>query len=252
MGITARSRKLLWGRSGSRCAMCRSELIKPGTPVDDESIIGDECHIVSTVAGGPRYDPDFLHESADRYANLLLLCKVHHKLIDDQEREYTVSCLRNLKASHEKWVSEQLDSSRSQSRPLRVRQVPESIPAFLQQVRSGKDLLTIVSNSCGFAPHYDDLQDETEDELVACFLQEVQDWGDLGLQEVSDMIRASRFLDKHIRVLEQAGFWVFGCRERRILDGGAGPEIDWPVAHIQVLRNTNPDIIALGLDPEGS
>ncbi len=66
------------------------------------------------------------------------------------------------------------------------------------------------------------------------------------------MIRASRFLDEHIRVLEQAGFWVFGCRERRILDGGAGPEIDWPVAHIQVLRNTNPDIIALGLDPEGS
>jgi len=138
--------------------MCRSELIKPGTPVDDESIIGDECHIVSAVAGGPRYDPDFLHESADRYANLLLLCKVHHKLID----------------------------------------------------------------------------------------------GDLGLQEVSDMIRASRFLDEHIRVLEQAGVWVFGCRERRILDGGAGPEIDWPVAHIQVLRNTNPDIIALGLDPEGS
>lgn len=251
MGISTRSRKLLWGRSGSRCAMCRSELIKPGTPVDDESIIGDECHIVSAVAGGPRYDPDFLHESVDRYANLLLLCKVHHKLIDDQEREYTVSCLRNLKASHETWVSEQLDS-RSHSRPLRVRQVPESIPAFLQKIRSGKELLAIVSNACAFAPHYDDLRDDTEAQSVACFLQEAQDWGDIGLQEVSDRIRAARSLDEHIRDLEQLGFWVFGCREKRILEGGTGPEMDWPVAHIRVLRNTNPDIIALGLAPEVS
>ena len=102
MTILARSRKLLWGRSGSRCAMCRRELIMAGTTVDDESIIGDECHIVSGVSGGPRYDPDFADEKVDDYSNLLLLCKVHHKLIDDQELEYTASRLTKLKASHEK------------------------------------------------------------------------------------------------------------------------------------------------------
>ena len=55
-----------------------------GTPVDDESIVGDECHIVSAVSTGPRHDPEFPREKLNDHANLLLLCKVHHKLIDDQ------------------------------------------------------------------------------------------------------------------------------------------------------------------------
>lgn len=252
MGISARSRKLLWGRSGSRCALCKGELIKPGTPVDDESIIGDECHIVSAVPGGPRYDPDFPREKVDKYPNLLLLCNNHHKLIDDQEREYTVSYLRNLRTSHETWVSERLGSFKSAGRPIRIRQIPENVPALLPRIRTGKDLLSIVSNACAFAAHYDDLRDETEDELVACFLQEAQDWGEIGLQDVSDRIRASRSLDEHIRDLEQAGFWVFGCSEKRILEGGSSPEIDWPVAHISVHRNTDAGITVLNLGPEVS
>ena len=246
MGTSVRSRKLLWGRSGSRCAMCRRELIEPGTHVDDESIIGEECHIVSAVPGGPRYDPDFAHARVDKYANLLLLCRVHHKLIDDQEIRYTVSYLANLKASHETWVSAQLDSSNSDTRPLRIRQVPENIPVLLQHIRSGKELLAIMSNACAYVPHYDDLRDETEDELVACFLQDAQDWGELGVESVSDRIRASRSLDEHVRDLERAGFWVFGCREKRVIEGGTGPKTDWPVAHIRVLRNTNPEITVLG------
>ena len=250
MGISARDRKLLWGRSGSRCAMCRNELIKLGKPGDDESIIGDECHIVSAAAGGPRHDPDFPQERADRYANLLLLCKVHHKLIDDQEMKYTVPYLTDLKVTHEKWVSEQLESSSSHTRPLRIRRVPENIPAFLQQIRSGKELLAIMSNACAFAPYYDHLRDDMEDELVACFLQDAQDWGELGLLEVSDRIRASRSLDGHLTDLQEAGFLVFGCREKQIIEGGTGPETEWPVAHIRVLRNTNPEITVLSLGPE--
>ena len=246
MGISVRSRKLLWGRSGSQCAMCRRALIEPGTHVDDESIIGEECHIVSAVPGGPRYDPDFAHARVDKYANLLLLCRVHHKLIDDQEIRFTVSYLTNLKASHETWVSARLGSSSSHTRPLRIRQVPENMPAFLKHIRSGKELLAIMSNAHAYAPHYDDLRDETEDELVACFLQDAQDWGELGGESVSDRIRASRSLDEHVRDLERAGFWVFGCREKRVIEGGTGPKTDWSVAHIRVLRNTNPEITVLG------
>ena len=214
-----------------------------GTTVDDESIIGDECHIVSGVSGGPRYDPDFADEKVDDYSNLLLLCKVHHKLIDDQELEYTASRLTKLKASHEKWVSEQLGSSGSRTRPLQTRQVSQNTPEFLQRIRSGKELLAIVTNACAYAPHYDDLRNETEDELVASFLQDTQDWGELGLQSVSDRMPAARSLDERIRELERAGFWVFGCREQQILEGGTGPETDWPVAHVRVLRNSNPEII---------
>ena len=72
-----------------------------GNPVDDDSIIGDECHIVSAATNGPRYDPDFPDDQLDDYSNLLLLCKVHHKLIDDHKihrrlPEETDSGARNM------------------------------------------------------------------------------------------------------------------------------------------------------------
>ena len=246
MAISVRNRKLLWGRSGNRCAKCRRELIMADTPGDDKSIIGDECHIVSAVPVGPRYDPNFSREMVDHYRNLILLCKVDHKLIDDQEQEYTACRLSNLKASHEKWVSEQLDSSGSNMRRMRIRRVPENAPAYLQRIRLGKELMAIVSNACAYAPHYDDLERETEDELVASFLQDAQDWGDLGLESVSDRVCTSRSLDGQIRALERAGFWIFGAREQQILEAGTSSATEWSVAHIQVLRNTNPEIIVLG------
>ncbi len=226
--------------------MCRRELIMDGTPVDDESIVGDECHIVSPVSGGPRHDPEFPRENLNDHANLLLLCKIHHKLIDDQQSEYTASRLAKIKAGHEKWVSEQLDSSHSRTQPLHVRRVAENTPAFLRRIRSGKELLDIVTNACAFAHHYDELKDEAEDELVAGFLQDAQDWGELGLESVRDRMRAARSIDEHIGELERAGFWIFGYREKQILEGGSGPDTDWPVTHIQVLRDTNPEIIVLG------
>lgn len=243
--ITARCRKLLWGRSGSLCAMCRHQLIMEGTPVDDESIVGDECHIVSALPGGPRYDPDFNQGQVDDYSNLLLLCRVHHKLIDDQEMTYTAALLRNLKANHETWVSEQLVSSDTHTRSVQIHQVPENIPAFLQHIRSGKEMLAIVTDACAYAPEYDDLQNETDHELVAGFLQNVRDWGELGLDEVGDKMRAVRSLDEHIRELERSGFWVFACREQQVIEGGFDPASGWPIAHIQVLRDSNSEIISM-------
>ena len=217
----------------------------PGTSADDESIVGDECHIVSPVLGGPRHNPEFPPEKLSDHANLLLLCKVHHKLIDDQQSEYTTCRLAKIKADHEQWVSQQLDPSCSRARPLRVRQVAKNTPALLRRIRSGKELLDIVINACAFAPDYDDLRNEAEYELIAGFLQDAQDWGELGLESVRDRMRAARSLDEYIGELERAGFWVFGCRERHILEGGTGPDTDWPIAHVQVLRDTNNEIIVL-------
>lgn len=111
MAITDKTRKLLWGPSGSRCAFCRSELIMDATPQDDESVVGDECHIVSGKPNGPRYDPEFPVDQIDSYANLILLCRVHHKMIDDQSETFTEDILRQLKANHEKWVADALESA---------------------------------------------------------------------------------------------------------------------------------------------
>jgi hypothetical protein len=81
------------------------------TPQDDESVVGDECHIVSREPNGPRYDPGFPLEDIDSYQNLILLCKVHHKMVDDQAETFTASILRQLRGNHEAWVSRALESA---------------------------------------------------------------------------------------------------------------------------------------------
>ena len=101
MVISDKTRKMLWGRSGNRCAICKQELIVNATATDDESVIAEECHIVSSRPNGPRYDPSYPQEKLNTYDNLILLCRVHHKMLDDQYESYTVDILRRMKANHE-------------------------------------------------------------------------------------------------------------------------------------------------------
>jgi hypothetical protein len=56
MAISGKTRKILWGRSGNRCAICRRELVMDATDLDDESVTGDECHIVARKPIGTRGD----------------------------------------------------------------------------------------------------------------------------------------------------------------------------------------------------
>ncbi|ROO76027.1 HNH endonuclease [Vibrio crassostreae] len=112
MGIGLKTQKMLWGRAASRCAYpdCKMELVMDATQTDDESIVGEACHIVARSADGPRGESPLTSEQRDKYNNLLLLCNVHHKVIDDQSEHYTVEHLRKMKSDHEAWVTSQLAS----------------------------------------------------------------------------------------------------------------------------------------------
>lgn len=46
-----------------------------------------------------------------------------------------------------------------------------------------------------------------------------------------------------VRELQEAGFWVFGGREVRRLEGGMGAPSSFPVAILRVARATNPEIM---------
>jgi len=127
-----KTRKLLWGRSGSQCAFCRSELIMDATPQDNESVVGEECHIISGKPNGPRYNPEFRIDEIDSYSNLILLCRIHHKIIDDQPETFTADILRQLKANHERHVKETLKlASSHESLPME-----KSIEAKFLKVKS--------------------------------------------------------------------------------------------------------------------
>jgi hypothetical protein len=75
---------------------------------DDPSLVGEACHVVAEKNNGPRGQSELTASQRDKYANLLLLCNVHHKQIDDQPNTYTVEVLQQIKNGHEKWVKEQL------------------------------------------------------------------------------------------------------------------------------------------------
>ena len=89
--------------------MCRRILVIDETMSDAESVVGDECHIVSAAPNGPRYDSTYLEGRLDDPENLLLLCRVHHKMVDDQAETYDAQLLATLKEKHEKWVATTLD-----------------------------------------------------------------------------------------------------------------------------------------------
>jgi hypothetical protein len=100
VAISDRDRKILWGRSGNRCTVCRRVLVVERTPTDREALVGEEAHIAARSPCGARYgecSPDMV----DRYENLILLCSVDHKTIDDQQQYYTTGRLQQIKAEHE-------------------------------------------------------------------------------------------------------------------------------------------------------
>lgn len=111
MGISTKTHKMLWGRSGNRCALptCRRVLVEDETETDDASIVGDEAHIVAREVDGPRGISLLTPEDRDKFENLLLMCKVHHKQIDDQPNTYTVELLHKMKQDHIEWINKNLN-----------------------------------------------------------------------------------------------------------------------------------------------
>jgi hypothetical protein len=243
MAISDKTRKILWGRSGNRCAVCRNELVIEATAVDDDAVIGDECHIVSGQTHGPRHDSAFPIGSVDSEDNLLLLCRVHHKMVDDQFQTYTPEALRRLKADHEAWVSQSLSGEESIP-PLRLRRLRDNVPSHLVRLVSGKGLAAVISDSYGYSFDYEHTDSDVEIELIAAFFEEIQDWADLWTDfGVADRIRATRRLGDLLRDLEAGGFWAFGGREIRRLEGGGSAPSDFPIAILQVIRPSNEDVL---------
>jgi len=230
--------------------MCRRELVADATIVDGESVVGEECHIVSAHEQGPRYDPSLRGSRLDEPGNLILLCRNHHKTIDDQCETYTVELLRTLKTNHEKWVASTLDVGNGPT-PVRVRRIAGKSPSHLGRVTSGRSLMAIVDRACAFEFGHDELESEAEADLVAGFLQEAQDYGDLSDDwEAGQRVKIAFRMSEMIGDLERDGLWVFGGRETRQLEGGIGAASPFPIAILRVVHAANPDIIKLSTDSE--
>jgi hypothetical protein len=123
------------------------------TPQDNESVVGEECHIISSKSNGPRYNPEFRIDEIDSYSNLILLCRIHHKIIDDQPETFTADILRQLRANHERYVKETLklassheSLSMAKSIETKFLKVKSSMPELIADIKKDLTRKEIISS----------------------------------------------------------------------------------------------------------
>jgi Predicted restriction endonuclease len=238
MAITDKNRKTLWARSGNRCAMCRTELVAERNEHDRNLNIGDECHIVSEQPKGPRHDSKY-EKDFDDYENLILLCKNHHKTIDELWETYTVDLLKTIKINHENWIKTVIDNAKRKGKKGESRLLP--------RITTGKQIVDIIREVAAYQFDHCDFNSQEEADFVSGFLQNIQDWGEVsgfGDFEIGRQIQLGYDLNKDIEELEQHGFFLFGERRSTRMTNANKDDLGiWDVATLIVLRKDNPLII---------
>jgi hypothetical protein len=246
VAISIKDHKVLWARSGNRCALCRQPLVAERTETDREAVVGDEAHIAARSPGGPRYGECPVH-LIDTYDNLILLCKVDHKKVDDQPGHFTSEVLHKTKADHETWVDETLQQRVG---AIRVSFADHAGMFPLARMQTGSDVWNIVDGAHRY--YLEDLDDTASDEDLDCsasFLQNARDWGEIsadvtgtGMRAVRD---AKRSLTADLEALRARGLVVLGGTRRGVVRGGALPPGQWSDALIIVMRDDNERVESL-------
>lgn len=107
MPVSSKTQKSVWGKFAGRCAICREFLIHE-TDLGNRSLIGEVAHIVGERKNAARGHSDLSLRERNEIDNLLLLCRPHHKIVDDNPSEYPVARLREIGLSHFSWLEGQL------------------------------------------------------------------------------------------------------------------------------------------------
>lgn len=101
------TRMILWAKAAGRCqySECNKSLIGDLISGAEDKNFGFVAHIVADIPTGPRGDPVRSPLLSNDVNNLMLLCHVHHKLIDvDAVDQHPEERLLAMKANHEQRV----------------------------------------------------------------------------------------------------------------------------------------------------
>ncbi|WP_444924377.1 HNH endonuclease signature motif containing protein [Microbulbifer sp. DLAB2-AF] len=115
--------------------------------------LGEMAHIKGNKAGSSRYDPSQPDIERDSYENLILLCPNHHTLIDkaENEFEFTVDLLHEMKAEHERYISNRL----SQEKFENVEQLKNRLSIYLSENRQAWEQYGPLSDNAQRNPNND-------------------------------------------------------------------------------------------------
>lgn len=222
--------------------MCRESLVIEKTAEDADAIVGDEAHIAARSPGGPRWGEIEYGVELDSYANLILLCRVHHKAVDDQPRHYTVRRLRQTKVDHEAWVADRL-------KDVKVPGLYDTITGPLKMVplTTGTAVWQLIDGCHAYllTPPSDGEVEASAVDLADEFLEVCKDYGDVdddikdsGMRSVRE---AKRTLQDYVSRLAGYELLVFGTRQLRSVPGYE-PPLHFQVAIMTVIRPDHPGI----------
>ncbi len=149
----------LWLKSGGMCAYpgCYRNLIFDD--ITEKVCIADKAHIIPHSSDGPRGnesgDYNMSKDEVDSIDNLILFCKIHHKVIDSNPDKYPAADLYKLKKQHEDWVEQRLSKS---NKSIAVIHKTKGDP--IDTIALSEELGAIIMDSVIFQEKYDDLTPE--------------------------------------------------------------------------------------------
>ena len=217
MAISSKTRKTLWGRSGNRCAICKSVLIDSEDENDVNLNLGEECHIISSKPNGPRHLPNY-DKDYDGYQNLILLCRNHHREIDERILSYPVAKLIAIKKAHEEWHDSKLKEKKKQLPKIGV----------LFKIENGKEIIDKVKGTDMYQFDYDELKSEQEIDFIGGFYEYLTDWADLlamGSIGMTEEMKLGFKINADLKKLDELGFILFGGNRKARFQDGEGKDL---------------------------
>jgi len=97
--FTPKTKDVLFKRAGAKCSNpnCRKSTCGPHTDADKIVNIGVAAHITAAEVGGPRYDGNISSDERKSVENGIWLCQDCAKLIDSDEKRYSVDIIKMWK-----------------------------------------------------------------------------------------------------------------------------------------------------------
>lgn len=107
---------ILMGLCGGKCEFrgCEKSIVQD-ILTGEKSNFSNYAHIVASSANGPRGDKVLSSKLSNDENNIMVLCRDHHKEIDDFPEKYTVNILKDMKREHEAYIKDLMNITKESS-----------------------------------------------------------------------------------------------------------------------------------------